>query len=228
MEQKYYTIRIDVPHRRLDDKHCEYSDTDVQSTISVVNEWIDQEFIVSSLVSFEVADKTGKPHLQGYFGVDPRIYDYQKIKNMWRDAKYLKRFKMGTERSCTSMNKESYKSYILKQKDIRIRKNISDKELEEIPQWEELTQKEKKESHRRLFYSSFLKYCQESDQFETYYCSMRWVAGKLVDFMGTQPLPEQIPWMKGVIFSAQSAFIRGKDDVKALKAREELIDRLLF
>lgn len=212
---RYYTIRVD--------------DVETINVFQAIEAFFDDHnmigIIKDAVVSFEIAEKTKKPHYQGYFGVTAETED-QWVRNRFR-ARFGKLAKH--QKSCAVMKKESYKSYILKQNDIRIKRNITDEEIAEIPQWEESKKdsKERKATRRDTFYDDFKEYIKSQNDYKDHVHCRHWVAGQLVDFLGSHQKPEVLPWLRGVVFSVQCTFLPHMLDKKRDRARELLVNTLI-
>lgn len=209
------TFRLDVGDR---------SEADVKDAIS---SWLtkNDDILEKYVIAHEYASETGKPHFQGI------VYIKEGVK--WENKVVAFRLWKHHEKSFAIVkNEESYRKYIKKDGDIRYSKGITQGEMDSWGDWDTQTQtkKEKKESRRAEMYKAFLQHCREHDGFDVGYMDLRWVANRLLDFMGTQPLPEQVNWFKGMIFSAQASFLHGVEvrNGKILNARDAWVERVLY
>lgn len=209
---KVRTFRLDVGER---------SEQEVESKIK---EWLEKysNTISKYAIAYEIAEKTKKPHYQGIMYVDEKA----KFENCTR---YWSTWKPHEKSFAPVRHEKNYRMYIKKDGDIRFTKGITEEDMESWGEWEKQTKKEKKESRRQEMYKAFLEHCKSSDRFENNYMDLRWIASELLDYMGTQPLPEQVNWFKGMIFSAQAVFLRrNTGSHQELKARHEWIERVLY
>lgn len=208
------TFRLDVGSR---------SEQEVESKIK---EWFEKnsDVIRKYVIAYEIAEKTKKPHYQGIMYVDEKV----KFENCTR---YWNKWKPHEKSFAIVRDEKTYRMYIKKDGDIRFTKGVTEEDMDSWGEWvKQPTQKEQKESRRQQMYAAFLEHCKEHDGFDTGYMDLRWIAHRLLDFMGTQPLPEQVNWFKGMIFSAQAVFLRRNHNLtnKWIKAKDEWIERVLY
>lgn len=168
-------------------------------------------------------------HFQGFFTVDEKILTYQQVKNKFRDFKDFRGYRLGSDRSCVSMKKDTYKAYTLKDGDVRIVKNFTDEQIKEIPEWEEQQEQKIKETFREIYSREFYKFCTDDEKVDMQKYCLKWVASKYIDFAGTKQRPEMLSWIKGMIFNTQCRLIYGcnSDNRRYQDAKSALIARLL-
>lgn len=203
-------------------------DRDEVTVRDAIRSWLDKndDILIKYAIAHEYASETGKPHFQGILYVKEGVKWENKVVDFRSWKHHEKSFAI-------CKNESSYRKYIKKDGDMRYVKGITDDDMEAWGDWEEQvnqTKKEKKESRRQQMYAAFLEHCKEHDGFETGYMELKWIAHRLLDFMGTQPLPEQVNWFKGMIFSAQAVFLKRNHNLtnKWIKAKDEWIERVLY
>lgn len=210
------TFRLDV------------GDRDEDEVQELIKRWLDHhnDKFEKYAIARETGDITGKIHYQGIIYVDTKAHSVNVMKKFGKWKAHEKSF-------APVKNLESYKKYVKKQGDMRYYKGFTDEEISSWGEWEEITKKEKKLSHRRDQYDRFIKYCMEDPSVEMGKYKMDWIAEKLYDFLGKEPLPEQTNWLRGIIFSSQPRLIEECKSIHYNAEKSELtkkrwIERILF
>lgn len=195
----------------------------VDSVQQIIKDFFEsnKDVFPKACVAFEVAEKTKKYHFQGVFisTLDRR-----------RLSEKLSTFEGWgpNEKAFTLVKKpESYLKYIKKDGDIRYFHGFTEDDIESWGDWIEITKKEKDLTRREKFYQDFIQHCRNQNDWEMGRYKLHWVAEQLFDFLGKATLPEQVPWLKGVVFSTQCALVGRVDGKRSMVTRETWVDRLL-
>lgn len=204
------TFRLDVDNRG------------VEETQLVIQSFLDKyaELIPKYAIALEVADVTKKLHFQGLFWVDKsaKMENALRMFNSWAPSQ--KAFK-------PVKKLESYQKYILKQGDMKLVKGISSDDMQQWGTWEEMTKKERKETHRQDQYKRFITFLQSHPKVETGKYRLEWITERMFEFLGKEPLPEQVTWLRGMIFSAQTKLIYDLDTPQGKKTLDIWVNKIL-
>lgn len=243
---KYFTLRQDVKHVKLGETEYTWDESDVMVTQAALLGYIENKsYISKALISFETKSDKGidtKPHFQGFIAVDYahetfkdlKSSNEQTVKNHVRDSKILGVLPLhkAPGYSCTVMKKETYMSYIKKGKDIRIKHNYTEDEIEDIPEWisYHMTKEQKKLTRREEFSRDFIGFVKRQKAYDERCIDDRQIAGFLVDFMGERTIPEMLPWLRSVVFHTISVLrstSKSLNDKQKNLIKDKLISQIL-
>lgn len=211
---KVRTFRLDIGPR------------DPEAVKTLIDAWLTKhsDVIHKYVISHEIATVTGKPHYQGimYHADDVR---FENVTRHWKDWK-------ASEKSFAPVrDEESYRKYVTKDGNIAFIKGITQEEMDEWGTWEkqDKTKKQKSESRRMLQYQKFIEHCKSKETPQGGVYTLDFIARELFAFMATEPLPEQVNWFKGMIFSAQAVLMKNHPrNQKFISVEDEWVTRVLY
>lgn len=204
-------FRLDIGKRNVDD------------VLKIIKDWhlanIDK--VPKIAIAFEIAKETKKPHFQGVVVTTLDTRRWSECLGAFKEwAPCAKAFAI-------VRNPASYLKYIKKDGDIRYFHGYTLEDIEEWGDWIDFSKKKKELTRREKFYQGFVDLCRNQNDWEVGRYKLRWVAEKLFEYIGKQTLPEQLPWLRGVVFSTQCVLIGTPDGKLSSKARDEWVERLL-
>lgn len=212
---KARTFRLDV------------GDRDPEAVKGLIEAWLakQSDVIHKYVIAYEIATVTSKPHYQGILYTEESGIKWENCTRYWKAWK-------ASEKSFAPVkDEESYRKYITKDGNIAFRKGITQEDMDGWGTWEkqEKTKKQKVESRRALQYARFLEHCRQKESPAGDVFTLAWLAHELFDFMGTEPMPEQVNWFKGMVFSAQAALMRNHPNhQKKLSIVSQWVERILY
>lgn len=198
-------------------------DRDVDDVLKIIKDWhlANITNIPKIAIAFEIAKETKKPHFQG-------VLETSYIPKRFSEClSAFKSWAPGAKAFAVVRKPESYVKYIKKDGDIRYFYGYTERDIEDWGDWVTITKKQKDITRREKFYQGFVDLCRNQNDWEMGRYKLRWVAEKLFDYVGKQTLPEQLPWLRGVVFSTQCVLIGTVDGKLSSKARDEWVERLL-
>lgn len=208
----YRSIRLDVGERKPED---------VQN---ILFSWLEANKgqIPKAAVALEHGSVTGKLHFQGVVTTtlnNKRFHDRLNAFESWAP----------NEKSFAIVKKpESYLKYIKKEGNIVYYHGFSQEDIESWGKWEiKATKAEAKLTSRETFYKEFLEFCRKDPRFDTGKYKLDWIGRQFFKYWGKSPKPELTNWIKGVVFSAQTALLHGEESEAADKAVDRWVDRIL-